>query len=208
MKIFVTGVFLFSTLTNAALQPSKSDKPELVVKNSVLEIMLPEKSLAALKKWNKNFTVFNQADYSPTIQELFISEQNKKSYPMAFIADVNGDSKEDVVLFGEDAKKQYVIALTQEKSGWNVIVVKELEEKNLKKTEIPSLAEEPKKTKTEKGIPYYILTAQGEIGEKLAKSNNATAIQVEYYLGQTEVYQIKNNKAELYTGEAANKKEK
>lgn len=184
----------------ANMESTKEGKLDLAVKNNNIVISLPEKSFNALKKWNKDFTVFNQSDYSPSIQGLFEDEKNNKSYPMTFIADVNGDNKEDIVLFGEDKKKQYVVALVQDKNEWTVVVVKELEEKNLKKTEIPSL-EEKKKTKAELGIPYYVAKAQGDIGEALQKSSHSTAIQFEHYLGQAEVYEIKNNKAVLYKGQ-------
>ncbi len=201
MKLIAAMIFLVSTFSYAAIESTKDAKPELIEKKNSLNIILPEKSFSILKKWNKNFTIFNQSDYSPSIQDLFNDEKDKKSYPMAFIADVNGDGQEDIVLFGEDKKKQYVIALVQDKNEWKVVVVKEMEEKNIKKTEIPSLAEGKKKTKQEVGVPYYITRAEGDIGEALQKNSHSTAIQVEYYLGQAEVYQIKDNKAVLYTGE-------
>lgn len=131
-------------------------------------VTLPTEAALSLKTWNAQFKIFNETDYSPAINKLF----EKDEAPMMFKADLNNDKLDDFVVIGQDNKKQYVVALIKEKKSWIPIEVSSQEK--------------------EKVISTYISVAEEGLAEKIKPKR---AIQVERYLGQPEIFEIKDHKA-------------
>jgi hypothetical protein len=184
-KLFLFFVLL--PLTTLAISFDVNDKAEFAIslQEKEVHISLPVEAQKALKKWNPQFSVFDRTDFPPSILQMFDED---KAQPMAFIADVEGNGKNALVLLGEDSKSQYVVALIQEKKSWKVIKVYSSSLPKIRKTEVPTLNEVK-----EVGVPFYILPAEGEFGKKLSPK---VGIQVEAYLGIAEVYEIKDGKAQ------------
>ncbi len=153
-------------------------------KNSPATVTLPPEAHQTLTKWNSKFKAFNDKDYSQAILDLF----EKNEHPSILSADLNNDKIDDFVVLGQDNKKQFVIALINEKNKWIAVEVTSWSEKNISKTEITN----PTTNKKEITVPIYISIAKDGLAEKI-KPNKA--IQVERYLAQPELFEIKNNKA-------------
>lgn len=185
-KLFLFLMLL--PLTALAISFDVNDKTEFAIslQGKEVHISLSKEAQKALKKWNPQFSVFDRSDFPTSILQMFDED---KAQPMAFIADVEGNGKNALVLLGEDSKSQYVVALIQEKKRWKVITVYTSSLPKIKKTEVPTLDEVK-----EVGVPFYILPAEGEFGKKLSPK---VGIQVEAYLGIAEVYEIKNGKSQI-----------
>lgn len=203
IKLLLPLLFLLTSTANAAkVSKSATNNLEIKKQNNVVEIELPEVALKLLMQWNPEFIPFNLSDYGPSIIELF-NDIDPSKVPMAFIDDLDGDSKKDIVLLGSDLKKQYVVALINKDKKWTLVEVTEWSFKDIKNTTVPFLSDTPVMVsgtakKTEKTVPLYVLQALGEQAEKL-KAKKKVGIQVEYYLGAGTVYEIKNNKAVKFT---------
>lgn len=141
----------------------------LFTSSSAWATSLPNKALLSLKKWNQDFKMYSTDDYNQKVLDLFKNDEQ----PMIFSADLNSDQQTDYVVLGKDKKKSYVIALMGEKKKWKTI-------------EVSSWVEDDKK------ISVYITPASEGIADQIKPQK---AIQIERYLVQPEVYQIKNNKA-------------
>jgi hypothetical protein len=187
MKLFLFSfVFLLQSVPLVQALSDK-EKPELVLKKSDLVLQIPEPASQALKKWNSEFKVFANSDYSSSILKLF-ENPNESEGPAGFIADLTGDGKKSYVLLGEVKNKQYAVALVENEKKWKVIEVDSWNYENVRQTKIPSFKEKS----NEMSVPMYVLPAQGPIKEKLIKK---TGIQVENYLGVIKVFEIKYGKA-------------
>jgi hypothetical protein len=186
--IFLVLLSVPSKIFAASLNDGKKSELSILIQGKEVQINLPHEAYEAIKKWNSQFSVFDMQDFSPSVIQLF---EEDKTAPMAFIGDVEGSGKNGIVLFGEDDKRQYVVAVVAHKKEWKIIPIYSTSIANIKESRVPSLHEAE-----EVGVPYYILPAQGEHAKKL---KNKVGIQVEAYLGFAEVYQIKKGKAVKFT---------
>lgn len=203
IKSLVLSFLLASTAQAASIVKSENNSLEIKPQKDDIEVHLPTTAFEVLKKWNSEFVLFNRADYSKSVLEMF-KEMGDNQQPMAFIEDVDGNDKKDVVLLGNDSKKQYAVVLLQRDKKWTLIKITSWSLKNIKDTVIPATevkaasgttASAPEK---EIGIPLYVLKALGEHAEKL-KDKKKVGIQVENYLGSGEVFEIIDNKAVKFT---------
>lgn len=208
MKLILPIFLVLSSISQLALAAkltkSKSDSLEILKQNGVIEIKLPDLAYKVVNQWNPEFLPFNLSDYGPSIIELF-NDIDPNKIPMAFIDDLNGDGKKDIVLLGSDLKNQYVVALLNTGKKWTLVQVSKWSITDIKNTTVPFLSDasaptivDGKEKTTEKTIPLYILQALGEHGEKL-KARKKIGIQVEFYLGVGTVYEIKDDKAVKFT---------
>ena len=145
---------------------------------------LPKQASETLAKWNPEFQAYDIADYSKTIIDLFT--QNKQ--PMIFSADLNSDKLNDFVILGKDKKKSYVVALMAGKKKWIPVEVSAWTEEDALKSEVLN----PKTNLKEMSITVYISVAEDGLAETIKPRK---AIQVERYLAQPELFEIKNNAA-------------
>ena len=196
IKLLVLSLLVASTANASKVVKSETNTLELAVKDQTVEIKLPDVAFKVLNQWNPEFTPYSLKDYSVSILEL-MKDINPNQVPMAFIEDLDGNDKKDIVIFGADLKKQYVVALLQRDKKWTLIKVAQMSIPNIKSSIIPSLSSATTTTK-ETGVPVYVLPAEGEQAEKL-KEKKKIGIQVETYLGAGEVYEINNNKAVKFT---------
>ena len=196
IKLLVLSLLVASTANASKVVKSETNTLELAVKDQSVEIKLPDVAFKVLNQWNPEFTPYSLKDYSVSILEL-MKDINPNQVPMAFIEDLDGNDKKDIVIFGADLKKQYVVALLQRDKKWTLIKVAQMSIPNIKSSIIPSLSSATTTTK-ETGVPVYVLPAEGEQAEKL-KEKKKIGIQVETYLGAGEVYEINNNKAVKFT---------
>lgn len=196
IKLLVLSLLVASTANASKVVKSETNTLELAVKDQNVEIKLPDVAFKVLNQWNPEFTPYSLKDYSASILEL-MKDISPNQVPMAFIEDLDGNDKKDIVLFGADLKKQYVVALLQRDKKWTLIKVAQMNIPNIKSSIIPSLTSATTTVK-ETGVPIYVLPAEGEQAEKL-KEKKKIGIQVETYLGSGEVYEINNNKAVKFT---------
>lgn len=190
--------FLFASATQAApILRSANNSLEVKIEDDKVSVELPKKAYETLMKWNPEFVVFSKTDYSASILELF-KTMGPNQLPMAFIDDIDGNNKKDIVLLGSDIHNQYVIALLQENKTWKLVKVTEWSMRNIKDSVITTFSASGTNNTKETGIPIYILPALGEHAVKL-KEKKKKGIQVENYLGPADVYEIKNNKAVKFT---------
>lgn len=192
IKLLILSLLLASTAQATKVEISETNSLELNVKNQTVEIKLPTVAHKVLNQWNPEFTVFSLSDYSKSVLEL-MKDIGENQLPMAYIADLDGNDKKDIVLFGADLKKQYVVALLQRDKKWTLIRVAQMDIPEIKSSVIPSFTSGTTAVK-ETGVPIYILPPEGEHADKL-KAKKKVGIQVESYLGAGDVYEIKNNKA-------------
>ncbi|AZZ35987.1 hypothetical protein CIK05_04005 [Bdellovibrio sp. qaytius] len=185
----ITFFLLLASITQAATKVEKSEKNtlEINLKGDAVTIKLPDVAQQVLTKWNPDFKPFDRKDYSKSIIELF-KDIGVNQMPMAFIDDLDGNGKKDIVLLGNDKKNQFVVALLQLDKKWTLIKVDQMDIENIKDTEIPTEVSGTSVVK-ETGIPLYILQAQGEHATKL-KEKKKVGIQVETYLGAGDVFEI------------------
>lgn len=191
-KMISLFVLLFSFSVQAVVQ-ARSDQEQfsIALEGHEVKIKIPEQAWQNLNKWNKNFKVYELSDYSPSVMGVF---DDASKVPMAYMADVDGDQTQDIILLGEDKSQQKVVAILNKNKKFEVIEVKSWGDGTVKKTKIPLLNSTSKSKKVERGVPVYIAEPQGEVVEKI---KNKKGIQIETYLGSTEVYVIENNKSEL-----------
>lgn len=193
IKLF-TFCLLFTTLSQAStIVKSVSNTLDIKIENNDVEVQLPNVAHQALYKWNPDFKLFNQAEYSKSVLELF-KDLGDNQVPMAFIDDLDGNDKKDIVLLGNDLKNQYAVAILQKDKKWTVLKVDQWTIKNIKESVIPTGTVVSGTAQTEIGIPFYVLKAIGEHADKL-KLKKKVGIQVENFMGSAEVYEINNNKA-------------
>lgn len=201
----VSFSLLFASVVQAApIVKSATNTLEIKLQNDNVEVQLPETAFKALTQWNPEFVIFSKTDYSKSILEMF-KDLGKDQVPMAFIDDLDGNDKKDIVLFGTDLKNQYVVALLQRDKKWTLVKVAQWSIKDIKESVIPAstvasaaaVASDKVQTK-ETGVPIYVLPAQGEQATKL-KEKKKVGIQVETYMGNGDVYEIKNNKPVKFT---------
>ncbi len=181
---FLTLIFASQFTWATILKHNKQTSLGITLKEKKVQIELPQAAYEALNKWNAEFTVFDRSDFPPSILRLLDEE---KLQPMTFIGDIEGTGKKGIVLFGQDSKTQYVVALVPRAKGWKAIEVYSTIIPNIKKSDVPNL-EDGKET----GVPYYILPAQGKHAELLKKK---IGIQVETFMGPGAVYEIKKDKS-------------
>lgn len=199
----VSFTLLFASVVQAApIVKSATNTLEIKLQNDNVEVQLPETAFKALTQWNPEFVVFSKADYSKSVLEMF-NDLGKDQVPMAFIDDLDGNDKKDIVLFGTDLKNQYVVALLQRDKKWTLVKVAQWSIKDIKASVIPSTVTSATPTSDkaqakETGVPIYVLPAQGEQATKL-KEKKKVGIQVETYMGNGDVYEIKNNKPVKFT---------
>lgn len=200
IKALLPALFLFASAAHAAkVSKSATNTLEIKKENNVVEFRLPEVAFKTLTQWNPEFVPFNLSDYGQSIIQMF-KEINADLSPMAFIDDLDGNGKKDIVLLGADLKKQYVVALLQRDKKWTLIKVAEWSLTDIKNITIPvfTTSETAKASgtakNTELSFPIYVLPAQGEHGEKL-KAKKKVGIQVETYMADGDVYEIKDTKA-------------
>ena len=143
------------------------------------KVLVPKEAYSALKKWNSKFIPYSQKDYGPEELSIFKDKQYGPSY---FLADVSGDQKNDLVLYGHDEKKNYVIAVIDDFKLWKVVVVRSWQKPAASEKDLEKSAD----------MPVYILPARGEITSKL---KNKTGIQIESSSGNVEVFEVKNAEA-------------
>lgn len=197
IKLFILILLIASTALATKVEISEKNVLELNLKNELAEIKLPTIAHKVLTQWNPEFTPFSRSDYSKSILELF-KDINENQLPMAFIDDLDGNDKKDIVLFGADLKKQYVVALLHREKKWTLIKVAEINISNIKSSVVPNTIGSGTAQTAETGVPIYILQAEGEQASKL-KEKKKIGIQVESYMGAGDVYEIKNNKAVKFT---------
>ncbi|AZZ35989.1 hypothetical protein CIK05_04015 [Bdellovibrio sp. qaytius] len=199
----ITLCFLFTSASYASTIV-KSEDNALTIKtvNNDVEVQLPEVALQVLTKWNSDFKIFSQADYSKSVLELFKDlgeNQTDKPVPMAFIEDLDGNGQKDIVLLGSDSKNQFAVALIQTDKKWSLVKITQWSIKNIKESVIPTgLSGASGTAVTETGIPFYVLKAMGEQADKL-KEKKKVGIQVENFMGSGEVFEINNKKAVKFT---------
>lgn len=186
---------LFASLANALpVAKSETNSLEIITKNDDVEIKLPTVAFKALMQWNPEFIPFNRNAYIKSVLELF-KDLGDNQVPMAFIDDLDGNGKKDIVLMGTDTKNQYAVAILQNEKKWTVLKLSQWS--NLKDT-VTVTATEKTASGTipvkETGVAIYVLKAIGEHAEKL-KEKKKVGIQIETYLGPGDVYEIVNNKA-------------
>ena len=156
----------------------------ILISSNGFALSLPIQASETLKKWNPEFQAYDIADYSKTIIDLFTKNQD----PMIFSADLNSDKLSDFVILGKDKNKSYVVALMASKKKWIPVEVSSWTEVGELKTEILNTKTQLK----EKSITVYISVAEDGLAETIKPRK---AIQVERYLAQPELFEIKNNKA-------------
>ena len=198
IKLITLSFLLTSTAYATKVEISDKNSLELNLKNELVEIKIPTVAHKVLTQWNPEFTPFSRSDYSKSILELFKDinpNQVAPTFPMAFIEDLDGNDKKDIVLLGADLKKQYVVALLHRDKKWTLIKVAELNIPNIKSSMIPNTTVSGT---AETGVPVYVLPAEGEHATKL-KEKKKIGIQVESYMGSGDVYEIINNKAVKFT---------
>lgn len=192
IKLFTFCLFFTAATQAATIVKSETNTLEIKTKDNDVEVQLPTVAQQTLEKWNPNFKIFNQTDYSKSVLDLF-KDLGDNQVPMAFIEDLDGNDKKDIVLLGGDQKKQYVVAILQKDKKWTLIKVSEWAINNIKESVIPTgLASVSGTVLTETGIPFYVLKAIGEHGDKL-KAKKKTGIQIESFMGSAEVFEINNN---------------
>ncbi len=192
IKLFTFCLLLTALSQAATIVKSETNTLEIKTKDNDVEVQLPTVALLALEKWNPNFKLFNKTDYSKSVLELF-KDLGDNQVPMAFIDDLDGNDKKDIVLLGNDLKKQYVVAILQKDQKWTLIKVSEWSIANIKESIVPTgLAAVSGTAQTETGIPFYVLKAIGEHAEKLKEKKKA-GIQIENFMGSAEVFEINNN---------------
>lgn len=190
----VTFCLFFTALAQAStIVKSETNTLDIKTKDNDIEVQLPNVAHQALEKWNPDFKLFNQTDYSKSVLELF-KDLGENQVPMTFIEDLDGNGKKDIVLLGSDLKKQYVVAILQKDKKWTLIKVSEWAMKNVKESVISTGTVVSGTVQTETGIPVYVLKAIGEHADKL-KENKKAGIQIENFMGHGDVYEIINNKA-------------
>ncbi|AZZ36773.1 hypothetical protein CIK05_08200 [Bdellovibrio sp. qaytius] len=195
----MTLCFLFTSVSYAStIVKSEGNTLEIKTVNNDAEVQLPEAALQVLTKWNADFKIFNQADYSKSVLELFKDlgeNQTDKPVPMAFIEDLDGNGQKDIVLLGSDSKNQFAVALIQTDKKWSLVKITQWSVKNIKESVIPTgLAGTSGTAVSETGIPFYVLKAMGEQADKL-KEKKKIGIQVENFMGSGEVFEINKKKA-------------
>lgn len=199
----VSFFLLFASIVQAApIVKSATNALEIKLQNDNVEVQLPETAFKILTQWNPEFVVFSKTDYSKSVLEMF-KDLGSDQVPMAFIDDLDGNDKKDIVLFGTDLKSQYVVALLQRDKKWTLVKVAQWSIKDIKgsvipATEVASGATAATTQTKETGVPIYVLPAQGEQATKL-KEKKKVGIQVETYMGNGDVYEIKNNKPVKFT---------
>lgn len=188
MKTLLAAL-LFSTVSHAApIVASKDNSLSINKVNGEIEVSIPADAKKALTEWNPEFVVFNLKDYSPSVLDLF--KDDKQQTPMVFVADFENNGEQDIALLGSDLKRQFAVALVQNKKKWTVIELKSWSIEDIKKTPIPG--DDPSVSTGEVGIPLYISPAIGPQAKKLGKK---IGIQVETYMGPGAVYEIQKNQA-------------
>lgn len=191
----ITLCFLFTAIANASpVVKSETNSLEIKIQNEDVEIKLPEVAFKALMQWNPEFIPFNRNAYIKSVLELF-KDIGENQVPMAFIDDLDGNDKKDIVIMGTDTKNQYAVAILQKDKKWTVLKIAQWA--NLKDTVTVTSTVKTASATTpvkETGVAIYILKAIGEHAEKL-KENKKVGIQIETYLGPGDVYEIINNKA-------------
>lgn len=195
IKYFTVSLLLSSLTFAAPIVKSASNELAVKAKGNAIEVQLPQSAFRELKKWNPEFVIFSKTDYSPSVLEMF-KEMNNTLLPMAFIDDLDGNGKKDIVLLGSDIKNQFAIALLQHDKKWVLVKLAEWTIKDIKQTVITSSASAT--TTKETGVPIYVLPALGEQAEKL-KAKKKIGIQVERFMGDGEVYEIVNDQAVKFT---------
>lgn len=197
IKIILICTFLAS-ITQATIPAqaapiikSETNSLEIKIQGDKVEVYLPKVAFEAVTKWNPEFVIFSRTDYSKSILDLF-KDMGENKLPMAFIEDLDGNGKNDIVLLGADLKKQYAITLLQREKKWTLLKITEWSMENIKDSVITTTTSGTT-TVNETGIPMYVLPALGKQGEKL-KEMKKVGIQIETYLGSGEVYEITNNK--------------
>lgn len=201
IKLISFSLLYASIVQAAPIVKSATNALEIKLQNDNVEVQLPETAFKVLTQWNPEFVVFSKTDYSKSVLEMF-KDLGRDQVPMAFIDDLDGNDKKDIVLFGTDLKSQYVVALLQRDKKWTLVKVAQWSIKDIKGSVIPasevaSGATAATLTK-ETGVPIYVLPAQGEQATKL-KEKKKVGIQVETYMGNGDVYEIKNNKPVKFT---------
>lgn len=194
IKIIVSCL-LFASIANALpVVKSENNSLEITTKNEDVEIKLPDVAFKALMQWNPEFIPFNRNAYIKSVLELF-KDLGDNQVPMAFIEDLDGNGKKDIVLMGTDTKNQYAVAILQNDKKWTLLKLSQWS--NLKDTVTVTATEKTASGTTpvkETGVAIYVLKAIGEHAEKL-KEKKKVGIQIETYLGPGDVYEIVNNKA-------------
>lgn len=196
IKLITLSLLFTSVVQAAPIVRSATNSLEIKTQNDKVEVQLPKAAYSALIKWNPEFVVFSKTDYSKSVLEMF-KDLGGNQLPMAFIDDLDGDNKKDIVLIGSDIKNQYAIALLQRDKKWVLVKLEEWAIQDIKKTTLPATVSGTAEV-NETGIPFYVLPAQGEQGEKL-KAKKKVGIQVETFMGDGDVYEITNNKAVKFT---------
>jgi len=194
IKIIVFCLLVASIAHALPVVKSETNSLEINTKTEDVEIKLPDVAFKALIQWNPEFIPFNRNAYIKSVLELF-KDLGDNQVPMAFIEDLDGNGKKDIVLMGTDTKNQYAVALLQNDKKWTVLKLAQWA--NLKDTvTVTSTVKTASGTTPVKeiGVAIYVLKAIGEHAEKL-KEKKKVGIQIETYLGPSDVYEIVNNKA-------------
>lgn len=196
IKLISLSLLFVSTVHATPVVKSATNLLEIKAQSEKVEIQLPDTAFRVLNQWNPQFTVFSKTDYSKSVLEMF-NDDDPSQLPMAFIEDLDGNDKKDIVLFGTDLKKKYVIAILQREKKWTLVKVAQWSVKNSKDSMPPiatSASGTAKDQAQDNGVLIYILPAVGEHATKL-KEKKKVGIQVETYLGSGDVYEIVKNKA-------------
>ena len=196
IKLITLSLLFTSVVQAAPIIRSATNSLEVKVQDDKVTVELPKTAFSALTKWNPEFVVFSKTDYSKSVLELF-KDIGENQLPMAFIEDVDGNGKKDIVLLGSDVRNQYAVVLLQKDKKWTLVKIAEWSFENIKDTVIPAMTSGTAEIK-ETGIPLYVLPAEGEQGLRL-KEKKKVGIQVERYMGDGNVYEITNNKPVLFT---------
>lgn len=182
---------LIATFAHAApVIKSETNSLEIKTAKDDVEIHLPEVAYKALMQWNPEFIPFNRNAYIKSVLDLF-TEMGENQVPMAFIEDLDGNDKKDIVILGTDTKNQYAVVILQRDKKWTVLKIAQWS--NLKDT-VTVISVSGTTQVKETGVPTYVLKAIGDHAVKL-KEKKKVGIQIETYLGPGDVYEIVNSKA-------------
>lgn len=199
IKRLTISLLMVSVAQAAPIVKSETNALAIKLQDDKVEVQLPKTAFDVLTKWNPKFMIFSKTDYGQSVLEMF-KDMGNNQLPMAFIDDLDGNEKKDIVLLGSDLKNQYVVALLQKDKQWTLVKVAQWSMTNIKDTVMPAtIATSATQTVSdtaqakETGVPLYVLPAIGEHAEKL-KEKKKVGIQVEVFMGPADVYEIKNNK--------------
>lgn len=151
---------------------------------------VPLKARQAVSTWNHQFQPIEMKFFTQEVQSLF-TDLNANS-PNRSVADFNGDGIKDFAFLGESRNRQHLIVVLSDKKGnaWKVLEAQSWSDVNFKSTPLP----DPDSPTLKRGVPVYLTQPAGPASDDFKKENRRDLIQLEAYLGDVQLFGIKNEK--------------